>query len=131
MGYFEAEIGAPAQTSESMIFQKLLFCTAALLVVVSLADLVGVALRVSWLTRAGAHLGTAGILLGAICLVPWAARKSTRRRGWLLWTAALMCFSLARWVRGSAGVPPDAPLIAAEIIGAVLAVAAVWRGRDA
>jgi len=32
----------------------------------------------------------------------------------------MLLFALARWLRGSAGVPPDPPLLAAAVIGAAL-----------
>src|SRR5688572_15542735 len=122
----EAEIGRPAESPAAGFFQKLVFFAAALLTAAALADLVGVVLRASWLTRAGAQVCVVGIVLGSICLVWWLALRNTTRRGWMLWTFALVCFGLARWVRGSAGVPPDAPLVGVEVIGVVLALVAVW-----
>lgn len=111
---------------------------AALLGAALAGDLTGLAFQRPALWIAAAHLALAGVVLGvagaaarlALRLAPRAAAEpfGSGRRGFAL-AAALALFALARWVRGHPAVPPDPPVIGAEMIGvALLALAHGRRG---
>jgi hypothetical protein len=68
----------------------------------------------------GGHFASLAIGLDAICIL-----VNGRGRGW--WITALVLLALARWLRGSAGVPPDPPLLVLQLIAALLMA---WRAID-
>ena len=75
-------------------------------------DSVGRLSRNAFIWRVGGHVFSAGILLAAITAIVLIARKP--RHGAFLFLIVLLIGALARWLRGSAGVPPDNVLLAAE-----------------
>jgi hypothetical protein len=77
-------------------------------------DSVGRLSRNAFIWRVGGHVLGAGILLAAITAIVLIARKP--RRGVIPFLIVLLIGALARWLRGSAGVPPDNVLLAAEWI---------------
>lgn len=92
---------------------------SALLWLAVALDCIGVVLRAEMLWRLGG-------LLAWIALVPagLGAVLSTRTHAGCLrlivtWLGMAL-FLAGRWLRGSAGVSPDAPLLAAAIVGAAL-----------
>ncbi|MGH7504564.1 MAG: hypothetical protein ACRELX_02895 [Longimicrobiales bacterium] len=110
-----------------------------LLVAGAALDLIGRAVTVEMLWVAGAHLLTAGVLLAIpAAIVVLAAhfrlpRYSVARRR-ATWAAvlngtAVAVFALARWLRGHPEIPPDPPILAAEVIAALVMVAVAVRLR--
>ncbi|MGH7467121.1 MAG: hypothetical protein ACRENP_03960 [Longimicrobiales bacterium] len=100
----------------------------ALLVLAFTLDLGGRLTGRVWLWMAGGYCSSAGIALG---LVAWALAWFQRRHGGqLLWLFGLMLFALARFLRGSAGVPPDSPLVVLNGMGCFLLAASLWRAKQ-
>lgn len=93
-------------------------------------DLGGRAFDIPLLWRWGGHLLVLGIVVSSAHWLVSIFVMKGKRRGIMLWFAALCCYALARWVRGSASVPPDPPLQALEIIGLILLIIALWRSRS-
>jgi len=99
-------------------------------------DAVGVGLgRPGWYTAAK-YLSGAGLVLGLLAAIPglvdyvWAvppdsSASRAARRHMLLNVTAIALFALAFWVRGAAGVAPDRPIIALELIAVALLA---WAG---
>jgi hypothetical protein len=77
-------------------------------------DSVGRIARSTVIWRAGGHVFIAGLLLAALAAILLFARKP--RRGLTPLLIGLLIGSLARWLRGSAGVPPDRALLVGEWI---------------
>jgi uncharacterized membrane protein len=102
---------------------------AVLLCAALTADLAGVALRRPALWSVAAHLALAGVVLGVLGAAAWL--RLSGRSGWrgLALALALALFALARWVRGHPAVPPDPPVIGAEVIGIALLALAHGRPR--
>ena len=65
----------------------------------------------------GGRLAMLAIALGVACAV-------SIRRGRVFWIIAVLLLVVARWLRGSAGVPPDAPLVVMQLIAVLLML---WR----
>jgi hypothetical protein len=103
---------------------------AALLLLSSLVlDLGGRLLDESRSWMAGAHLNSAGVLLG---LMVWTLSwLQSARAGATLWLLGLCLFGLARFLRGSAGVQPEIPLIGLSAAGTALLALSYWRRRRA
>ncbi len=112
----------------------LAFCTGA-----CAFDLVGVQLGLAgWYTAAKYLLGT-GIVGALVAAVPglvdffWTvlpgshARRRAHRHMWVA-LAALPPAALAFWIRGAPGVPPDPPIVALEVVVAVLLLIAAFLG---
>ncbi len=78
-------------------------------------------------------LGARANALGVVCgLVVWCtAWFGPVRSGQISWLCALAAFALARFLRGSAGVPPDPPLLVLTAIGSLLLAFSWWRRRRA
>ena len=106
-------------------FSLVIPCAAVLLALI--IDAAGLLLDAAALHRAGAQLAQLAIALGALA---WIARmmSPTTRRGLVLWLIGLLMLALARWVRGSAAVPPDAPLVGLQVLGCALLL---WGARRA
>jgi hypothetical protein len=79
-------------------------------------------IRLLWII--GAHAVELGIL---VWLPGWWIGPRVAR---LSWYATLIVFFLARFLRGTAGVPPDPPLIMLDVLGVGLAVRFWWRARS-
>lgn len=101
--------------------------TAAALLAALLLDLVGRTTGASGWWAAGAHLATAGVVVGAVGL---ALARRAPRRFVLAGMFALPLFALARWVRGDADVVPEPPLLALEAIGGLLLLLGGWLRRS-
>lgn len=90
------------------------------------ADVTGKLADVPRLWTAGGLLLGAGLIAGAAA---WIFQLSGSRGGRTAFTSALLLILVARWLRGTAAVSPDPPLLAAECIGVLLAWLAVRRRR--
>ena len=66
----------------------------------------------------GGRLAVLAIALGAACVI------ALGKRGRVFWIIAVLLLALARWLRGSAGVPPDPPLLVMQLIAVLLML---WR----
>jgi hypothetical protein len=101
---------------------------SAVLAFAALLDLVGRILGQGWFWIAGGWVLPVGVIAaaaaGLVCLT------GRPRRGTLLLLTAAFLAGLARWLRGSAAVPPDPPLIAAEILAVLFALLGYWRTRE-
>lgn len=108
---------------------RMLLATAAVFVLAFLLDAAGRVLRQSAVWRVGGYLWLVALGLGAVvCLMMvFKPRPGRRRRGVILVLSAVALAALVRWVRGSAGVPADPPLLAAEFVSAALLVLATRR----
>jgi len=104
----------------------LLLTTAAVLSGAFVADAIGRAATVPRLWTAGGRLLLAGLFVGTLT---WILKLNGARGGRFALAAALLIVGAARWLRGTAAVPPDPPLLAAEAIGLLLAWLAVRRRR--
>ena len=98
--------------------------TLVLAVAGLICDLSGKELGAATVLRVGGHLGLTAVLAGLVALA-WRAIRS--RRIALGWTGGLALLALARWLRGSAGVAPDPPLLVVQLIGCLLLLLSVWR----
>ena len=119
--------------SRSVAFARL--GPAVLLAAGTGADAVGSAAGQPILWVAAAYLLTAGILAGLAAggmllfrrLDP-AVRSNppSHRTTWPLvgYALGIALFALARWVRGEAEIPPDPPILAAEVVASVAVIAA-------
>jgi hypothetical protein len=96
-----------------------------LLIAALLLDVTGRVLDSLTLWTAGAHITEIGVSLGVA--VACLTLIEGVRRGQLLWLSGLTMFTLARILRGSAAVPPDAPLLVASALGCALTIAASLR----
>lgn len=92
---------------------------AALLWLAVGLDCVGVALHAEAVWRLGGLLAWAA-LFAAVLAIPLSTRTHAGCLRVVIAGIGIAFFALGRWLRGSAGVPPDAPLLAAAIIGAAL-----------
>jgi hypothetical protein len=94
-------------------------------------DAAGRLLHREALWRLGGHLWMVALLVGSVAWLTLILerREGGRRHGVVLVLGAVAVAALARWVRGSAGVPPDPPVEAAEAISAVLILAGWFRAR--
>ena len=81
-------------------------------------DLAGLASGNAELWRWGGRSAPIAIALVAVCVV------MLGKRGRVFWIIALLLLTLARWLRGSAGVAPDSPLVMLQLIATLLIV---WR----
>lgn len=90
-----------------------------------------------WLAASATVLAALALLLDLLQITAWGGRLAwpaialagicalaLGRRGRVFWIFALALLGLARWLRGSAGVSPDPPLLVLQLI-AVLLMA--WR----
>ena len=102
--------------------------TVALLCAAFALDALGRLLERPALWVGGAHLISAGVVLG---LLVWSAAWFVSARGQISALLSLLCGALARFLRGSAGVPPDTPLVALAGLGALLMAWSWWRWRRA
>ncbi len=102
-------------------------------------DLVGVQLGLpGWYTAAKYLLGS-GIVTALAAAIPGlvdlfgsvprasSARRRARRHMWVS-LAALLLAGLAFWIRGAPGVPPDPPIVALEVLVAVLLLVSAFLG---
>lgn len=104
----------------------LLLAAAAVLSGGLAADVAGKFAEVARLWTAGGRLLAAGLTVG---VAAWVIQLKGGRGGRTALAAALLLIGAARWLRGTAAVPPDPPLLAAECIGVLLAWLAVRRRR--
>ncbi|MEX2283020.1 MAG: hypothetical protein WEE89_11105 [Gemmatimonadota bacterium] len=88
-------------------------------------DLTGRAAGIPPLWIVGAHAAELGILAW---LPGWWIGPRVAR---LAWYVTLVAFFLARFLRGTAGVPPDPPLIMLEVLGVGLALRCWFKARSA
>ena len=99
----------------------------SLFVTASTLDLVGRLAARSLIWTLGAHAASTAIGLATLA---WAARWwAGVRPGRWLWLFAILAFGVARFLRGSAGVSPDPPLIGLEVIGVLAGLGSAWRAR--
>jgi len=89
-----------------------------------IGDVVGKLARVPLLWIAGGHLLLAGLVTGTVA---WIFRLMDNRGGRVAVLVALLLIGAARWLRGTSGVRPDSPLLAAECIAVLLMWLAVHR----
>jgi hypothetical protein len=100
---------------------------SAMLAGSALLDLMGRILGQSRFWIAGGWILPIGVLAAVVGFAASCLQRP-RRGALLLLTAALLA-GLARWLRGSAAVPPDPPLVAAELLSVVFALLGYWRWR--
>lgn len=104
----------------------LLLPAAVLLSAALFADATGRLASVPRLWTTGGRLLVGGIGIG---LLAWTFQMGGGRGGRVALAGALLLIAAARWLRGTAAVPPDPPLLAAECIGVLLVWFAVRRRR--
>ena len=104
----------------------LLLTAAAILSGALAADAAGRLATVPRFWTAGGRLLLVGLFVGVLT---WILKLKGAPGGRAALAAALLIVGAARWLRGTAAVPPDPPLLAAECIGVLLAWLAVRRRR--
>ena len=102
--------------------------TVVLLFAAFMLDALGRVFERPFLWEGGAHLMSAGVGLG---LLVWIAAWFVSSRGQVSALLSLVCCALARFLRGSAGVPPDTPLVVLAGLGALLMAWSWWRWKRA